>query len=89
MPHMVCTVRAFLGLAGYYCCFIRDYRTIAAPLTKLLCKDGFCWTPEVKAVFCALQQALTSAPVLQLLAFDREFIVECNASGHGFDVVLH
>jgi hypothetical protein len=34
-------VRAFLGLAGYYHRFIRDYDTIAMLLTALLRKDGF------------------------------------------------
>lgn len=39
--------------------------------------------------FRALQRALTSALVLQLSTFDKEFIVECNASSTGFGAVLH
>jgi hypothetical protein len=81
-------VQAFLGLAGYYRCFISDYGSIAAPLTKLLC-EGFWWSAEAESGFHTLQQALTSALVLQLPAFNKDFIVECDASDHGFGVVLH
>jgi hypothetical protein len=79
----------FLGLVCYYHHFIRDYGSIVAPLTKLLYKEGFHWTTEAEAMFHAVQQALTSAPILQPPAFDKDFVVECNTSGHGFIAVLH
>jgi hypothetical protein len=40
-------------------------------------------------VFRSLQCALTLASVLQLPDFDRDFTVECNASGSGVGIVLH
>jgi hypothetical protein len=40
-------------------------------------------------VFKELQRALTTAPVLQLPDFDRDFIFECDASDSEFGVVLH
>jgi hypothetical protein len=89
MLRSVRTVREFLGLAGYYHRFIHDYSIMADPLTRLLHKDGFKWTPEAESAFRALQQGLTQALVLQLTAFDRAFIMECNTSRSGFDTVLH
>jgi hypothetical protein len=85
----VCAVRAFLGLAGYYRRFIRNYGAIVAPLTKILCKDVFRWTTEVEEAFRTLQCAITTAPVLQLPDFTRAFTVECDASGLGLGAVLH
>jgi hypothetical protein len=37
----------------------------------------------------ALQRTLTTAPVRQLTTFDREFVVECDASEAGFGAALH
>jgi hypothetical protein len=62
LPHSVRAVRAFLGLAGYYRWFVKDYGNIAAPLTRLLCKDAFKWGPKAEVAFWALQHALTTAP---------------------------
>jgi hypothetical protein len=85
-PTTVRAVRAFLGLAGYYRRFIKDY---GRPLTQLLRKDSFHWSAEALAAFRALQRALTTAPVLRLPAFDSELVVECDASGSGIGAVLH
>jgi hypothetical protein len=89
VPESVRTVRAFLELAGYYRRFIRDYDTLAAPLTKPTKKGGFCWDEAAGEAFCVLQRALTTALVLQLPDFDKAFPVECDVSGHGFRAVLH
>jgi hypothetical protein len=79
----------FPRTVGYYRHFIKNYGVIAEPLMKLLQKDGLCWTEEASAALRALQQTLTSAPVLQLPNFDCAFIIECDASGAGLGMVLH
>ncbi|XP_066384913.1 uncharacterized protein [Miscanthus floridulus] len=81
-------VWGFLGLVGYYCKFVREFGTITAPLTALLHKEGFSWTPEATAAFTTLKTAVTTAPVLALLDFNCAFIVECDASSYGFGAVL-
>jgi hypothetical protein len=88
-PTTVRSVHAFLGLAGYYRCFIKDYGATAAPLTQLLHKDSFRWSAEAEAAFQALQRALTMALVLRFPTFDLEFVVECDTSGSGIGAVLH
>jgi hypothetical protein len=72
-------VRGFLGLTGYYRKFVQDFRTIAAPLTTLLKKEGFTWTEASSAAFEALKKAVTIAPVLGLPNFSLPFVVESDA----------
>jgi hypothetical protein len=88
-PRSICGLRGFLGLAGYYRRFIKDFGTITAPLTRLLKRGTFQWSLEVDAAFQQLKHALTSAPALELPNFDRPFIVECDASSSKIGAVLH
>jgi hypothetical protein len=89
VPTSARALRGFLGLAGYYRRFIKDFGAIAAPLTQLLKRNAFLWSDEATAAFEALKKALTEAPVLHLPDFNQEFVVDCDASGSGFGAVLH
>jgi hypothetical protein len=82
-------LRGFLGLAGYYRKYIRDFSTIAAPLTRLLHRDAFTRDEEATTAFQALKTSLTSGPVLQMSDFNKCFTVDCDASSVGFGAILH
>ena len=89
VPCSARALRGFLGLAGYYRKFIRDFEIIAAPLTRLLRRDAFAWDEDAETAFRALKGALTTSPVLQMPDFDKGFMVDSDASSVGFGAVLH
>lgn len=81
-------LRGFLGLSGYYRKFVKDYGTIAKPLTNLLQKDNFVWTEESTQAFNALKKAMVSTSVLKLSDYSKEFTVVTDASNTGMGPVL-
>ena len=84
-------VRGFLGLTGYYRKFIASYASIAIPLTDLTKKalpDKVNWTPECERAFSELKRVLTETPILRNPDFDKEFILQTDASDRGVGGVL-
>lgn len=74
--------QSFLGLAGYYRRFIRDYATLALPLGPLIKKEHvWTWGPEQTRAFEEIKSSLQKAPVLKLPDHEKRFIVTTNASG--------
>jgi hypothetical protein len=65
-PTSVREVHSFLGHAGFYRRFIKDFSKIALPLCKLLQKDvAFELDEACKKAFDKLKELLTSTPVIQ------------------------
>jgi hypothetical protein len=88
-PTNLLQVRSFLGLAGFYRRFVKDFSTIASPLHALSKKNApFVWGPSQDAAFHELKTLLTHAPLLALPNFDKTFEVHCDASGNGIGGVL-
>jgi hypothetical protein len=93
LPTTITGVRAFLGFTGFYRRFIRDYSTIAAPLTALTSST----TPfpavlpsDAIDAFRQLQTAMSTAPVLVLpnTGSDATFELYTDASQVGVGAVL-
>jgi hypothetical protein len=88
-PTKVGDIRAFLGTAGYYRKFIRDFSSIATPLTELTKESvKFEWTSKQQAAFSQLKLALQRAPVLALPDPKLPFVVHVDASGFATGAVL-
>ena len=80
-PQSVKDVRSFLGLAGFYRRFIKQFSLKARPLTDLT-KDKITWqwTNKEENAFCNLKRSLVIAPVLRMPNFDLSFVVTTDAS---------
>ncbi|GKB23861.1 putative reverse transcriptase domain-containing protein, partial [Tanacetum coccineum] len=82
-------IQSFLGLAGYYRCFIVNFSKIAKPLTLLTQKNKkYEWGVEQEEAFQTLKRKLYDSPILSPLDGVEDFVVYCDASNQGLGCVL-
>ncbi|XP_059441924.1 uncharacterized protein LOC132174256 [Corylus avellana] len=88
-PRTVKEVRSFLGHAGFYRRFIKDFSKIARPLCNLLAKDvPFDFNDKCQTAFEILKKTLTSTPIIQPPNWGVPFEIMCDASDYAMGAVL-
>ena len=88
-PTTVKGIRSFLGHAGFYRRFIKDFSKISKPLCNLLEKDvPFNFNKECHEAFEILKQKLVSAPIIVAPDWTLPFEVMCDASDFAVGAVL-
>ncbi|XP_073153213.1 uncharacterized protein [Henckelia pumila] len=88
-PTTVKGVRSFLGHAGFYRWFIKDFSKISKPLSSLLMKDApFDFDSNCLQAFEVLRERLVTAPILTSPNWDLPFEVMCDASDSVVGAVL-
>ena len=88
-PENATEVRLFLGLAGYYRRYVKNFATITGPLHALTREDAvFYWSPECQQAFDRLKTLLTTSPITAFLDFNLPFRLYTDASTAGLGAIL-
>jgi hypothetical protein len=88
-PMMAKGLRSFLGHAGFYRRFIKDFSKISRPLCALLAKDiKFEWAKECMDAFNKLKKLLTFAPIMMAPNWSLPFELKCDANDLALGAVL-
>ncbi|XP_074282815.1 putative mitochondrial protein AtMg00860 [Silene latifolia] len=88
-PTNTLEIRSFLGHAGFYHRFIKDFSKIAYPLCKLLHKDvEFVFDDACRLAFDSLKEKLVTAPIIQAPKWDLPFEIMTDASDYALGAGL-
>ncbi|KAL0161008.1 hypothetical protein M9458_044733, partial [Cirrhinus mrigala] len=89
-PSTLRELQRFLGFANFYRRFIRNFSTVAAPLTAMVKKGSsrLIWPQAALQAYDELRQRFSSAPILHHPDPERPFVVEVDASSTGVGAVL-
>nr|GEW18055.1 reverse transcriptase domain-containing protein [Tanacetum cinerariifolium] len=88
-PTTVKEIRSFLGHAGFYRRFIKDFSKISRPMTHLLEKNSpFIFSNECIPAFRTLKEKLTEAPILTPPKWDQPFELMCDAGDYAVGAIL-
>jgi len=82
-------IRSFLGHAGFYRRFIKEFSKIARPLINLLAKDvSFHFDDGCLKAWEKLKQERVSAPIILAPDWTRPLVVMCDTSDYVIGAVL-
>jgi hypothetical protein len=90
-PNTKKELRSFLGLTGFYRAYIKNYSTIAIPLSDMTKKEHpekLRWNDESRQSFEMLKKMICESPVLCMPDYDKEFILRTDASDRGIGAIL-
>ena len=88
-PTTVKGIISFLGHAGFYRRFIKDFSKIARPLYRLLEKDAkFEFDEACKSAFEEIKARLIIAPIMATPNWSKNFEIMYDASDYAMGVVL-
>ena len=88
-PTTVKRIRSFLGHAGFYRRFIKDFSKISRPLCRLLEKDAkFEFDDSCLYAFKEIKSRLVIAPIMATPDWNKEFEIMCDANDYAMGVVL-
>ena len=88
-PTIVKGIRSFLGHAGFYRRFIKDFPKISRPLCRLLEKDAkFEFDETCSSAFEEIKSKLVIAPIIATPDWSKNFEIMCDASDYVMGVVL-
>ena len=88
-PSSVKGIRSFLGHAGFYRRFIKDFSQIAKPLSNLLVQGiPFEFDSQCLQAFTVLKDKLISAPIVVAPDWSFPFELMCDASDYAIGAVL-
>ena len=88
-PNLRKQIRRFLGAAGFYRRFVKDFAALTAPLTELTkTTERIAWKSEHTEAWKELQERMASYPILRQPDSTKEYFVDTDASNVGLGAAL-
>ena len=94
-PTTLKAIRAFIGMAGFYRKFVKDFSEIASPITSLTKKRNgnipdvkTSWNQDAEDAFHEIKSLLISPPLLRYPDYSKTFWLSTDASIRGISAVL-
>jgi hypothetical protein len=82
-------IQAFMSTINFVQRFVPNFFVIVKPINNILKQDQyFSWTYDVEKDFINIKRAISSAPVLAKLDFEKDFIIYTNATEEAIYAII-